>query len=287
MFRHLNLCLLALALSARPAPHFGAPSVPHFGAPSVPHFGARPAPPASPLGSLLNARTWDSLFPHRNALYTFDAFHKAASRFPDFLAEQDPVMQRRELAAFLANIAQETSGGWPQAPGGYFAWGLYFTEEIHGGTYADTSKHIYPPVPGQSYFGRGPVQLSWNYNYGQFSQAWFGDKTILLNHPETLTKNGELAFASALWFWMTTQPPKPSCHDVMSGAWSPTPNDSTGGRVPGFGATVNIFNGGVECGKETMSKTQYRYDYYLKFCTYFHVSPGPNVSCAGQRPFGQ
>ena len=33
------------------------------------------------------------------------------------------------MSAFLANIAQETSGGWSNAPEGYFKWGLYFLEE--------------------------------------------------------------------------------------------------------------------------------------------------------------
>jgi hypothetical protein len=42
---------------------------------------------------------------------------------------KEPRKIRRELAAFLANIAQETSGGWNDAPGGYYKWGLYFIEE--------------------------------------------------------------------------------------------------------------------------------------------------------------
>ena len=51
--------------------------------------------------------------------------------------------------------------------------------------YADTeSQKKYPPVKNVYYFGRGPKQLSWNYNYGQFSEAWFGNKSTLLNHPE-------------------------------------------------------------------------------------------------------
>ncbi|WP_305417689.1 hypothetical protein [Photobacterium leiognathi] len=28
-------------------------------------------------------------------------------------------------------------------------------------------------------FGRGAKQLSWNYNYGPFSEAMFGDKMVL------------------------------------------------------------------------------------------------------------
>ena len=37
-------------------------------------------------------------------------------------------------------------------------------EEVIKGTYCDTSSCV-PCAPGQQYYGRGPIQLSWNYNY--------------------------------------------------------------------------------------------------------------------------
>ena len=248
------------------------------------------------LTKLLTARKWNELFPNRNGkpttdFYSFKAFVNAASYFPEFLASKNPIIQKRELAAFLANIAQETSGGWAEAPGGYFKWGLYFVEEKQDGiknNYADATKKNYPAVEGKNYFGRGPKQLSWNYNYGQFSEAWFGTKDSLLRHPELLAQNAVLSFASAIWFWMTPQFPKPSCHDIITNAWKPTDNDVQKGRLPGFGATVNVINGGVECGNGTdLDKTAYRYAYYRYFCQYFHVSPGENISCNNQKPFGQ
>src|SRR2546423_12867200 len=192
------------------------------------------------LTKYLNARAWDTLFPHRYGkgmkdtlnhnpdFYSFTAFVKAARLFPAFLNEGDEATQKRELAAFLANIAQETSGGWPSAPGGYFKWGLYFLEESQTGqiySYADTLKKDYLPVNGKFYYGRGPKQLTWNYNYGQFSAAWYGDKDTLLEHPERLAHDPVLSFASAIWFWMTAQRPKPSCHDIITGKWQPTPDD--------------------------------------------------------------
>ena len=58
--------------------------------------------------------------------------------------------------------------------------------------------------------------------------------------------------------------------------------------MPGFGATVNVINGGVECGSGTdIPKTVYRYQYYKYFCEYFKVSPGENINCTNQKPFGQ
>lgn len=251
----------------------------------------------------LNEKKWNKLFPNRYGtglkdsinnnpdFYSFKTFVAAAKIFTTFLSDDDESIQKKELAAFLANIAQETSGGWEAAPGGYFKWGLYFLEEQNPGRlniYNDTSRKKYPGVEGKFYYGRGPKQLTWNYNYGQFSEAWYGNKDTLLQHPELLSKDPIESFASALWFWMTPQFPKPSCHDIMTGKWMPTENDIQKGRVPGFGATVNIINGGVECGSGTDNqKTKYRYQYYLYFCNYFHVLPGENISCANQTPFGQ
>jgi hypothetical protein len=254
------------------------------------------------LTSYLNEVKWNELFPNRHGFklqkgkknatdfYSFKAFVTAAKIFPEFLTG-DVNIQKRELAAFLANIAQETSGGWAEAPGGYFKWGLYFVEEKQDGiknNYTDFSKKNYLPISGISYYGRGPKQLSWNYNYGQFSEAWFGTKDSLLLHPEWLAQDPVLSFASAIWFWMTPQFPKPSCHDIMSGKWKPNANDIEKGRISGFGATVNVINGGVECGNGiNLDKTTYRYQYYTYFCKYFHVSPGENISCSNQIPFGQ
>ncbi|HEY8660466.1 MAG TPA: chitinase [Hanamia sp.] len=255
------------------------------------------------VSTYLNEKKWNELFPKRYGIgikdsinnnpdfYSFKAFVLAAKLFPSFVAEGNEHTRKRELAAFLANIAQETSGGWDNAPGGYFKWGLYFLEERNielRNTYNDTSKKNYPGVEGKYYYGRGPKQLTWNYNYGQFSEAWYGSKDTLLEHPDFLSKDPLLSFASALWFWMTPQFPKPSCHDIMIGKWIPTSDDIQKGRLPGFGATVNVINGGVECDSGTDNqKTKYRYQYYQYFCNYFHVSPGDNISCSHQKPFGE
>jgi hypothetical protein len=269
--------------------------------------GSRPndvLPPTgkSPVEKYLDRKTWNDLFPNRYGkgnnkmktgdFYSFDSFVASARAFPLFLKEGDDTTARRELAAFLANIAQETSGGWDDAPGGYYKWGLYYLEEQSlnstGSDYADTSKKDWPPVKGKSYHGRGPKQLSWNYNYGQFSQAWFGSKDSLLRHPELLVQDPVISFASAIWFWMTPQFPKPSCHDIMTGKWQPTESDIQKGRLPGFGSTVNVINGGIECGnKTTLDKTRHRYDYYLYFCKILKVEPGLNTSCADAVPFGR
>jgi hypothetical protein len=252
----------------------------------------------SNLTKLLTAKQWNVLFPNRYHIrdkktdfYSYQNFLSAAKLFPEFLTAGDTGTQKRELAAFLANISQETSGGWATAPGGYFVWGLYFVEEKQEGIinkYADSSNQHYPPVDGKYYFGRGPKQLSWNYNYGQFSEAWYGNKDTLLLYPERLSQDPLLSFASAIWFWMTAQYPKPSCHDVMVGNWIPNATDIAKGRAAGFGCTVNIINGGIECGKtKTPQPAIYRYEYYRYFCKYLNIATGENVDCNSQQPFGQ
>ncbi|KAJ0603257.1 putative glycoside hydrolase, family 19, catalytic, Lysozyme-like domain superfamily [Helianthus annuus] len=44
-----------------------------------------------------------------------------------------------------------------------------YKEEIggHSKTYCDKSNKQYPCNPRKRYYGRGPFQLTWNYNYGQ------------------------------------------------------------------------------------------------------------------------
>lgn len=259
------------------------------------------------IAKYINKEAWDSLFPNRYAIsttrsayskdiqqkefYSYASFIKAVNRFPDFLKKGTEVQKKRELAAFLANIAHETSGGWNEAPGGYFKWGLYFLEEqgCENGCahYTDYSKKKFPPVKGQSYHGRGPMQLSWNYNYAQFSSFYFKNQQKLLQNPSLISTDPVLSFASALWFWMTPQYPKPSCHEIMSGKWVPTKKDSLEGRSSGFGAVINVINGGIECGDNVSPKTAYRLAYYEYFCKYFNVNPGDNCDCKNQRPFGQ
>ncbi len=215
-----------------------------------------------------------------------------------FAKEGNDTVRKRELAAFLANIAQETTGGWDTAPGGRYSWGLYFREEQgYEGTnnigYRDENNLIYPPAPGKSYHGRGPIQLSYNYNYGQVSEFLFGDKNVLLANPEQIIQDGALAFQTAIWFWMTPQYPKPSAHDVMVGNWTPSNYDLERNRTPGFGMTINIINGGVECGKGTeINKVLHRIGHYNRFSDILGVNNDLDTTddcsecgCAQMTPF--
>ncbi len=58
------------------------------------------------------------------------------------------------------------------------------------------------------YYGRGPIQLSYPYNYGQ-AGADLG--LPLLAHPELVSQDGsEIAFRTAIWFWMRADDGEPS-----------------------------------------------------------------------------
>ena len=240
------------------------------------------------LADLLDADLWEQMYPEHNALFTYEALISAAGDFPDFATQGDGDARRRELAAFLANIGHETTGGWADAPGGPYAWGLYFKEEVGCEMgdcigYCDPNNMQYACAPGVTYHGRGPIQLSWNYNYGQAGDA-LGQP--LLTEPGLVTSDGAISFSTALWFWMTPQMPKPSAHDVMIGTWTPSADDLAKGRKPGFGMTINIINGGIECGKPTPPQVDDRLGFYARMTELLGIAGGENTTCESMQPYG-
>jgi len=212
---------------------------------------------------------------------------------------------------FWAKSSRETSGSWSTAPAPWIqkltfgsesmdVWkgGLYWVEEVGYSSdrttgkstaigYVDTGSADFPPSPGRSYYGRGVIQLSWNYNYGAFSY-WMYDNGLfkvakdkegvcvidrrnkLLDFPNLVADCGDLSILSGIWFWMTPQGAKPSSHDVLFGDViniSNSTNDmglpkTNNGYVPKvqrgetkdeevfayrLGTIINIVNGGLEC----------------------------------------
>ncbi|WIA42818.1 hypothetical protein OEZ86_008748 [Tetradesmus obliquus] len=239
---------------------------------------------------------FDQIFLHRNdpacssnGFYTYSAFVAAAAAFPGFGTAADAATNKRELAAFLAQISHETTGGWATAPDGPYSWGLCWIQEGMK-TPADqmapycAESAEYPCAPGKKYFGRGPMQLSWNYNYIPAGQALGFDG---LNNPDAVTQDAVLAFKTAIWFWMTPRDPKPSCHAVMTGSWTPNPADMAVGRLPGFGLTTNIINGGLECsGTGTVQGQELdRIGYFKRYAALFGVDTGSNLDCSRQQHY--
>jgi hypothetical protein len=211
---------------------------------------------------ILPEETFEELFPARNENYTYEGFLKAVARFPKFCSEDEDggagsdEMCKRELATLFAHIVKET--GTTDDMDGLEEWqsGLLHVHE------ADTSKEYrsaveywmeaYPMGAGKKYYGRGPLQLTHNYNYGEFSEMMASDryyfsKNNLLQMPEQLESDSENLWTSALWFYMTPQSPKPSMHEVAVGRFEPNSVDLANKMEHGFGATISIINGGIEC----------------------------------------
>lgn len=132
-----------------------------------------------------------------------------------------------------------------------------YINEINGATrnYCAASTQ-YPCVPGKQYYGRGPLQITWNYNYGPAGRSIGFDG---LNSPETVAKDPVISFKTALWFWMN------NCHSLI-----------TSGR--GFGATIRAINGG-ECGGNNPTAVNARIGYYTAYCKQLGVSAGDNLTC--------
>lgn len=93
-----------------------------------------------------------------------------------------------------------------------------------------------------------------------------------------------LAFKTALWFWTTPREGIPSIHNVITGNYVPTEEDKKLGRLPGFGLTIDIINGGIECGTATAQESN-RVTYFKQFCSFLGVDPGPNLTCDKMAPF--
>lgn len=245
------------------------------------------------FAEIIPREAFDQMFLHKNdpacegTLYTYDNLAAAAAAYPAFGATGSADVRRREVAAFLANISHETTGGWPTAPDGPQAWGLCFVQEVgcaDGGCvgYCDAGNRDFPCAQGETYHGRGAMQLSWNYNYGLAGRELGED---LLANPDLVATDGRLAFLTAIWFWMRPQAPKPSAHDVMTGGWVPDDADEAAGRLAGFGATINIINGGLECNRPTDGRVEDRVLFYRRYCELLGVDPGPNLYCDEMQPF--
>jgi len=196
--------------------------------------------------------------------------------YGSFCSEKDIQTNKKELAAFFANIAHETRHG----QNGKYDDGLMYIHESNTSLPYIAENDNYPPVAGKKYYGRGPLQLSYNGNYGYASDCIFGDKKVLLNNPDLVETDPVVAFEAAIYFWMTPQTYKPSAHDTMIGKWQPNADDKAKNRRPGFGMTINIVNGAVECGQgETMYNMNDRIGFYQYFLKKLGVSDA-NCACS-------
>ncbi|KAH0912069.1 hypothetical protein HID58_035390 [Brassica napus] len=179
-----------------------------------------------------------------NGFYSRGAFLEALESYSRFARIGSVDDSRREIAAFFAHVTHET---------GHFC----YIEEINGPSrdYCDENATQYPCNPNKGYYGRGPIQLSWNFNYGPAGTAIGFDG---LNAPETVATDPVISFKTALWYWTNRVQP------VIS---------------QGFGATIRAINGALECDGANSATVQARVRYYTDYCRQLGVDPGNNLTC--------
>jgi predicted chitinase len=212
----------------------------------------QPPPPPPSGGVVVTQAQFNQMFPNRNAFYTYAGLVDAMSKFPTFARTGTDTVRRQEAAAFLANANHET--------GGLF----YITEINKGNDLCDESQSYGCPAGTFAYYGRGPIQLSWNFNYNAAGQAL---GLPLLTNPYLVEQQATVAWQTALWYWTTqTGPGTMTPHNAMVNS-------------RGFGETIRSINGSLECNGRNPAQVQSRVAAYQRFTAILGVAPGANLSC--------
>ncbi|TFF80901.1 carbohydrate-binding protein [Aeromonas taiwanensis] len=255
---------------------------------------------------------WDFLTQMAAPEYTYERFLRAVGKFPAFCGDYtdgrnaDAICKKSIITAF-AHFAQETGGHigkdnvsdnplgleeWQQALVHVreMGWSEGQTGYTTGCGQNDWQNKKWPCSTGQGYFGRGAKQLSYHFNYGAFSEAMFGgDAAVLLNNPG-LVADSWLNLASAIWFFLTPQAPKPAMLHVIDRTWVPSQREIAAGIGYGFGTTINVINGGIECGEQNRDKGQpvNRIRYWEGLAAHFGIPvlADEKNTCWQQTPYG-
>ncbi|WP_328770507.1 glycoside hydrolase family 19 protein [Streptomyces sp. NBC_00286] len=205
-------------------------------------------------GFVVSEAQFSQMFPNRNSFYTYSGLVTALSAHPGFAATGSDTVRKQEAAAFLANAGHETGG-------------LQHIVEQNTANYphyCDPNQSYGCPAGQDAYYGRGPIQLSWNYNYKAAGDALGID---LLNNPGLVQNDAAVAWKTALWYWNT-----------QSGPGTTTPHDSMVNQA-GFGQTIRSINGALECDGKNPAQVQSRVHSYQHFAHILGVAPGAGLSC--------
>ncbi|GGP63218.1 glycoside hydrolase family 19 protein [Saccharothrix coeruleofusca] len=210
--------------------------------------------PQQPGGFVVSEAQFNQMFPNRNPFYTYSGLTAALSAYPGFANTGSDTVKRQEAAAFLANVNHETGGL------------VHVVEQNQANYphYCDASQPYGCPAGQAAYYGRGPIQLSWNFNYKAAGDAL---GLPLLTNPWLVQNDSAVAWKTALWYWNTQR-----------GPGSMTPHDAmVGGH--GFGQTIRSINGALECDGRNPAQVQSRVDAYQRFAGILGTTPGANLYC--------
>ncbi|MGW0732184.1 chitinase [Streptomyces sp. NPDC002851] len=213
-----------------------------------------PSPKKAAAEFVVSEAQFEQMFPNRNPFYTYEGLTAALSAYPAFANTGSDTVKKQEAAAFLANVSHETGG----------LVHIVEQNEDNYPHYCDASQPYGCPAGQAAYYGRGPIQLSWNFNYKAAGDALGID---LLNDPRKVEKDAAVAWKTGLWYWNTqTGPGTMTPHDAMvNGA--------------GFGETIRAINGKLECDGGNPGQVQSRIDNYKRFVEVLGTVPGDNLSC--------
>ncbi|MEU4797952.1 glycoside hydrolase family 19 protein [Streptomyces sp. NPDC023327] len=215
--------------------------------------GTDPGNP-DPSGFVVSEAQFNQMFPNRNSFYTYKGLTDALKAYPGFANTGSDTVRRQEAAAFLANVSHETGGL------------VHVVEQNQNNYphYCDKTQPYGCPAGQAAYYGRGPIQLSWNFNYKAAGDALGID---LLNNPYLVEQNPSIAWQTGLWYWNT-----------QSGPGTMTPHNAMVNGA-GFGETIRAINGTLECNGANPAQVQSRVDRYKAFTQILGTTPGSNLSC--------
>ncbi|MFD4035050.1 glycoside hydrolase family 19 protein [Streptomyces sp. NPDC058637] len=215
--------------------------------------GTDPGQP-DPSGFVVSQSQFNQMFPNRNSFYTYSGLTAALSAYPGFAKTGSDTVKKQEAAAFLANVNHETGGL------------VHIVEQNTANYphYCDRSQSYGCPAGQAAYYGRGPIQLSWNFNYKAAGEALGID---LLGNPWQVEQNASVAWKTGLWYWNT-----------QSGPGTMTPHNAMVNGA-GFGETIRSINGSIECNGGNPAQVQSRIDKYRAFVQILGTTPGSNLSC--------
>ncbi|MEJ8636568.1 chitinase [Streptomyces sp. NPDC006475] len=207
-----------------------------------------------PGGFVVSESQFNQMFPGRNSFYTYSGLTAALSAYPGFANTGSDTVKKQEAAAFLANVSHETGG-------------LVHVVEQNTANYphyCDWSQPYGCPAGQAAYYGRGPIQLSWNFNYKAAGDALGID---LLGNPWQVEQNAAIAWKTGLWYWNT-----------QNGPGTMTPHNAMVNQA-GFGQTIRSINGSLECDGKNPAQVQSRVTKYQQFTQILGVAPGGNLYC--------
>jgi len=130
---------------------------------------------AGNAGFVVSQSQFNQMFPQHGSFYSYKGLTVALSAYPGFAGTGDEAAKKREARRSWPTSATRTGG-------------LKYVVEQNTANYphyCDRSQSYGCRPAGAPYYGRGPLQLSWNYNYKAAGDALHID---LLHDPSRVRR---------------------------------------------------------------------------------------------------